>query len=48
MKKTSLGIDLGGGMSGNTAFSVIEWEDKAANVIALFKEPRMKDGVTRC
>ena len=43
MKKTSLGIDLGGCMSGNTAFAVIEWDDRSANVIALFKEPKHKD-----
>lgn len=36
MKKTSLGIDLGGCMSGNTAFAVIEWDDKKANVLELF------------
>ena len=43
MKKISLGIDLGGCMSSNTAFAVIEWDDKQADVIALFKEPKHKD-----
>ncbi len=43
MKKTSLGIDLGGCMSGNTAFALIEWDNRDANVMELFKEPRHKD-----
>jgi predicted nuclease with RNAse H fold len=43
MKKRSLGIDLGGCMSGNTAFALIEWDDRDANVIELFKEPKHKD-----
>jgi len=43
MKKTSLGIDLGGCMSGNTAFALIEWDEKRANVIKLFKEPKHKE-----
>jgi predicted nuclease with RNAse H fold len=43
MKKRSLGIDLGGCMSGNTAFALIEWDDMHANIIELFKEPKHKE-----
>ncbi len=43
MKRTTLGIDLGGCMSGNSAYAVIEWTEKQARVVELFKEPKHKD-----
>jgi len=43
MTRTTLGIDLGGCMSGNSAYALIEWTDKKARIIELFKEPRHKE-----
>ncbi len=43
MTSTTLGIDLGGCMSGNSAYALIEWTGKKAKVIKLFKEPKHKD-----
>lgn len=39
----TLGIDLGGCMSGNTAYALIEWSQNRPSVIDLFKEPKHKD-----
>ncbi len=47
MTRTTLGIDLGGCMSGNSAYALIEWDSRRARVIKLFKEPRHKDHI-RC
>lgn len=43
MTRTTLGVDLGGCMSGNSAYALIEWTGKKAKVIELFKEPKHKD-----
>ncbi len=45
MKKSSkiLGIDLGGCMSGNSAYIYAETDGKQINVIEAFKEPKHKD-----
>ncbi len=43
MTRTTLGIDLGGCMSGNSAFALIAWDEKETKVIELFKEPKHKE-----
>lgn len=43
MTRTTLGVDLGGCMSGNSAYALIQWSGKKAKVIELFKEPKHKD-----
>ncbi len=43
MTRMTLGIDLGGCMSGNSAYALIEWTGKKAKIIKLFKEPKHKD-----
>ena len=43
MTRTTLGVDLGGCMSGNSAYALIQWEGKKARVIELFKEPKHKE-----
>ena len=43
MTRTILGVDLGGCMSGNSAYVLIEWTGRKAKIIELFKEPKHKD-----
>jgi predicted nuclease with RNAse H fold len=43
MTRTTFGVDLGGCMSGNSAYALVEWTGKKARVIELFKEPKHKD-----
>lgn len=43
MTRTTLGVDLGGCMSGNSAYALIQWSGKKAKIIELFKEPKHKD-----
>lgn len=43
MTRTTLGIDLGGCMSGNSAYALIQWSGKKAKIIKLFKEPKHKE-----
>ncbi len=42
MTRTTMGIDLGGCMSGNSAYALIEWTDNKGRIIELFKEPKHK------
>ena len=46
MTITTLGIDLGGCMSGNSAYALIEWKNDKANLLDLFKEPKHKDHIS--
>jgi len=43
MKTTILGIDLGGCMSGNSAYAFVQWHNKKAHIIELVKEPKHKE-----
>ncbi len=43
MTTRTLGIDLGGCMSGNSAYAFIEWNETRPKIITLFKEPKHKD-----
>ncbi len=47
MTSTTLGIDLGGCMSGNSAYAVVQWDNSKAKVIELIKEPKHSDHI-RC
>ena len=46
MITTTLGIDLGGCMSGNSAYALITWTGKKAEIIELIKEPKHKNHQT--
>ena len=43
MTRTTLGIDLGGCMSGNSAYALVKWKEHKAKHITLIKEPKHKE-----